>query len=211
MKQFKFLFFVIFLLKVNSLWALTLKDLRAGDVVLLSLNCYECRMIESETESLFSHSGVVVIDEEGNAKIAQSIGRVAMDTFTDFTKNKTPGTFVHVYRPRELKSLAGIHYEKMASSMRDNFNSHFKGAPFDSKFAWNNFNSQGEELLYCSEFIAKFLDFFLSEKTKIAPISYSKHYDYWFKYFRGNVPLNELGNSPASFSRDSRFEFVGKI
>lgn len=211
MKQFKFLFFVIFLINVNSLWALTLKDLRAGDVVLLSLNCYECRMIESETESLFSHSGVVIIDEAGNTKIAQSIGRVAMDTFADFTKNKTPGTFVHVYRPRELKSLTGIHYDKLTSSMRDIFNSHFKGAPFDSKYVWNNFNSQGVELLYCSEFIAKFLDFFLSEKTKIAPISYSKHYDYWLKYFHGNVPLNELGNSPASFSRDSRFEFVGKI
>lgn len=168
-------------------------------------------MIESETESLFSHSGVVILDEAGNVKIGQSIGRVAMDSFADFTKNKTPGTFVHVYRPKELSKLSEVQYDKLTMSMLDTFNTQFKGAPFDSKYVWNNYNAKGEELLYCSEFIAKFLDNFLTSKTKLAPISYSKHYDYWYKYFRGNVPVNEMGNSPASFSRDSRFEFIGKI
>ena len=205
------LIFLFLFTVVTNVHAFGLSDLKSGDVVLLSLNCYECRVIESETESLFSHSGVVIVDETGLIKIAQSIGRVSLDSYKDFTKNKTPRTFVHVYRPRELKNLSSVQYDKLTKNMRELFNQRFKGAPFDSRYIWNNVNAAGEELLYCSEFIAKFLDFFLSEKTVLAPISYSKHYDYWLKYFKGNVPLNEPGNSPAAFSRDSRFEYIGKI
>jgi hypothetical protein len=195
----------------TNVFALTVKDLRAGDVVLLSLNCIECRVIESETDSLFSHSGVIIVDQDQKIKVAQSIGNVALFSYADFTGNITPGTYVHVYRPREFKNLSETKKAMLEKSMLDVFNEKYRGAPFDSKYIWNNFNSKGQELLYCSEFIAKFLDNFLTQKTFIIPISYDKHYDYWIKYFRGNVPENELGNSPASFSRDNRFEFIGTI
>ncbi len=191
--------------------ALTSADLRVGDVVLLSLNCYECRMIESETNSLFSHSGVVLKDEEGRMRIAQSLGRLDHFSLTDFTKGITPKTSVHVYRPRELKNLSKEKRALLEKVMLDVFNEQFKNAPFDSKYIWNNFNANGVEYLYCSEFIAKFLDNFLAKKTTPLPMTYKKHYDYWFKYFKGQVPEGELGNSPASFSRDDRFEFVGTI
>ncbi len=201
----------LFLGLSSTAFALNLSDLKAGDVVLLSLNCYECRVIESETDSLFSHSGVVVVDENGRTRIAQSLGRLDHFSFAEFTKNITPKTFVHVYRPRELKNLSNEKRALLEKVMMDVFNEKFKNAPFDSRYMWNNFNAQGVELLYCSEFIAKFLDHFLSLKTTIAPISYKKHYDYWLKYFKGQVPDGELGNSPASFSRDPRFEFIGTI
>lgn len=204
------IFGLLFLVSLSA-HALTASDLKAGDVVLLSLNCYECRMIESETESLFSHSGVVVVDEQGRTRIAQSLGRLDHFSFAEFTKNITPGTFVHVYRPKELKNLTKEKRALLEKVMLDVFNEKFKNAPFDSKYIWNNFNANGVEYLYCSEFIAKFLDHFLTKKTITAPISYKKHYDYWSKYFKGQVPDGELGNSPASFSRDDRFEFVGRI
>ena len=195
----------------TNVFALTVSDLRSGDVILLSLNCIECRVIESETNSLFSHSGVIVFDQDQKMKVAQSIGNVALFSYADFTRNITPGTFVHVYRPREFKSLSLTKKAMLEKSMLDVFNEKYRGAPFDSKYIWNNFNAQGVELLYCSEFIAKFLDNFLTQKTSISIISYNKHYDYWTRYFKGNVPENELGNSPASFSRDNRFEFIGTI
>ncbi len=195
----------------TNVFALTVSDLRSGDVILLSLNCIECRVIESETNSLFSHSGVIVFDQDQKMKVAQSIGNVALFSYADFTRNITPGTFVHVYRPREFKSLSLTKKAMLEKSMLDVFNEKYRGAPFDSKYIWNNFNAQGVELLYCSEFIAKFLDNFLTQKTSISVISYNKHYDYWTRYFKGNVPENELGNSPASFSRDNRFEFIGTI
>jgi hypothetical protein len=195
----------------TNVFALTVKDLRSGDVVLLSLNCIECRVIESETNSLFSHSGVIVFDQDQRVRVAQSLGNVALYSFADFTGNITPGTFVHVYRAREFKKLSQFKKTMLEKTMLDVFNEKYRGAPFDSKYIWNNFNSKGEELLYCSEFIAKFLDNFLTQKTVTTIITYDKHYDYWIKYFKGLVPENELGNSPASFSRDNRFEFIGTI
>lgn len=195
----------------TDVFALTVKDLRAGDVILLSLNCIECRVIESETESLFSHSGVMVVDQDQQMRVAQSIGNVALFSYADFTRNITPGTYVHVYRPREFKKITDAKRAMLEKSMLDIFNEKYRGAPFDSKYIWDNFNAKGVELLYCSEFIAKFLDNFLTDKTVIFPISYSKHYDYWTRYFKGIVPENEPGNSPASFSRDNRFEFIGTI
>ena len=198
------------LLSFNS-FALTVNDLQTGDVVLLSLNCMECRVIESETNSLFSHSGIVVIDQDKKVTIAQSLGSVALYSFADFTRNITPKTFVHVYRAREFKKLSAQQRLKLEQNMLTVFNENYKGAPFDSKYIWDNYNVKGQEMLYCSEFIAKFIDNFLTEKTTPKIISYNKHYEYWFKYFKGDVPENELGNSPAAFSRDDRFEFVGTI
>ena len=207
----KTLLFTLLTVFAIPTFALTINDLQTGDVVLLSLKCIECRVIESETNSLFSHSGVVVIDEQGRKRIAQSIGNVALFSYADFTGNITPGTYVHVYRPREFNKLSAQKMAMLEQSMLDTFNEKYKGAPFDSKYIWNNFNAKGVELLYCSEFIAKFLDNFLSQKTQLKVITYNKHYDYWTKYFKGIVPENELGNSPASFSRDHRFEFIGTI
>lgn len=195
----------------NAFAAFGVKNLEAGDVVLLSLKCYECRVIESETNSLFSHSGVVITDESGQKRIAQSLGKLDHFSLKDFTKNITPGTFVHVYRPKEFLNLSKTERLNLEKTLLDLFNSKFKNAPFDSLYLWNNFNSQGIEILYCSEFIAKFLDHVLSLKTIPSPISYKKHIDYWTNYFKGVVPEGELGNSPAAFSRDPRFEFIGTI
>ncbi|MBC7713151.1 MAG: hypothetical protein H7177_07415 [Rhizobacter sp.] len=207
----KTLFLSFVMAFAGSTFALTLSDLHGGDVMAISFNCYECRMIESETDSAFSHSGVVVIDKDGNTKIGQSLGRLDLFSFADFSKTMTPGTKVSVFRPKEFKNLSTQKRAELEKNMLDVFNEKYKNAPFDTKYLWNNFNSNGVELLYCSEFIAKFLDNFLTEKTVPLPISYKKNYDYWVTYFRGIVPDGELGNSPASFSRDSRFEFIGTL
>lgn len=179
-----------------------------GDILLISFNCYECRVIESETNSNFSHSGVVVKDDQGNIKIAQSLGMVALYKPEDFLKNRTPNSKAFVFRPIEIENL---HSPSFDAHMLDVFNNDFKGALFDSKYLWDNFDSNGRELLYCSEFIAKFLDHFLSKPTVPYPLTYKKNFDYWNKYFKGDIPEGVLGNSPASFSKDSRFKFIGTI
>lgn len=205
----------IFLNALLALLALTSAsfalDLQNGDVLLISFNCYECRVIESETNSSFSHSGVVVKNENHEIRIAQSLGSVALYPLEQFLKNKTPGTSVSVYRPKQFRKLEVQESRALEDNMLSIFNSEFKGLPFDSKYLWNNFDSKGRELLYCSEFIAKFLDHFLSQPTVPFPLSYKKNEDYWLKYFKGSIPEGELGNSPAAFSHDDRFSFVGTL
>ncbi len=186
-------------------------DLQNGDVLLISFNCYECRVIESETNSKFSHSGVVIKDENHQIRIGQSLGFVALYPLDQFLKNKTPGTNVSVYRPKEFLKLSVADKASLEERMLNIFNSTYKGAPFDEKYLWNNFDSKGRELLYCSEFIAKFLDHFLSTATVPYPLTYTKNEDYWKQYFKGAIPEGELGNSPSSFSHDDRFTFVGNL
>lgn len=184
-------------------------ELKSGDVLLISFNCYECRMIESETNSPFSHSGVVVIDSNKEIKVAQSLGFVALYPMDKFLKNKTPGTNVAVYRPKEFTQLENYERLNLEAKMLEIFNQDFKGAPFDVRYLWDNFDKSGRELLYCSEFIAKYLDRFLGIATIPFPISYKKNEQYWFQYFKGDIPVNAYGNSPASFSQDDRFIFIG--
>ena len=186
-------------------------DLKAGDVLLISFNCYECRVIESETNSKFSHSGVIIKNELGQVQVGQSLGFVALYPLDQFLKNKTPGTNVSVYRPKEFQNLNIAERNLLEKKMLSIFNSKYKGAPFDSKYQWNNYDDQGRELLYCSEFIAKFLDHFLNEATVPFPLTYQKNQAFWLQYFSGEIPEGELGNSPDSFSHDSRVVFIGTL
>ena len=113
-------------------------DLKAGDVLLISFNCYECRVIESETNSKFSHSGVIIKNELGQVQVGQSLGFVALYPLDQFLKNKTPGTNVSVYRPKEFQNLNIAERNLLEKKMLSIFNSKYKGAPFDSKYQWNN-------------------------------------------------------------------------
>lgn len=204
----KYVFFIAsFLIKISA-QAFTLQS---GDVLLISFNCYECRVIESETNSAFSHSGVIVKDEHNEIKVAQSLGSVDMYAMEKFLKNRTPGTFVSVYRPKEFLQLDSLEMKSLDKEMLEAFNSDFKGLPFDSRYIWDNFDSEGRELLYCSEFIAKYMDKFLDSPTIPFALTYKKNEAYWFKYFKGDIPEGVLGNSPASFATDARFIFVGNL
>ena len=198
----------IYLLSLNSYASV---ELQAGDVLLISFNCYECRVIESETNSKFSHSGVIVKDSDHNIRVAQSLGSVALYPLEQFTKNKTPGTNVSVYRPKQFVDIGDGERTSLEERMLLVFNTVYKGAPFDEAYKWNNFDSSGRELLYCSEFIAKFLDHFLNSPTVPYPLTYKKNEAFWIRYFRGVIPEGELGNSPSSFSTDPRFMFVGTL
>ncbi|MGZ3789552.1 MAG: YiiX/YebB-like N1pC/P60 family cysteine hydrolase [Bacteriovorax sp.] len=207
MKKIAFALVSIFIV-LNVAHALELQN---GDVLLISFNCYECRVIESETNSKFSHSGVIIKNEAHEIRVGQSLGFVALYPLDQFLKNKTPGTSVSVYRPKEFLNLKDLDRTSLEERMLSVFNSSFKGAPFDVKYLWDNFDENGRELLYCSEFIAKFLDHFLGVATVPFPLTYKKNEAYWSQYFHGMIPEGVLGNSPASFSHDERFAFVGNL
>ena len=199
---------ILSLLYLYSAFAL---DLQNGDVLLISFNCYECKVIESETNSPFSHSGVVIKNENHEIRIGQSLGFVALYPIDQFLKNKTPGTNISVYRPKEFLNMNSFERSFLEDQMLLVFNENFKGAPFDTKYLWNNFDKEGRELLYCSEFIAKYLDHFLNTPTTPYPLSYKKNEVFWIQYFRGPIPEGELGNSPSSFSHDDRLVFIGNL
>lgn len=203
MKPFLFLISIFFSFSIPAF------ELQSGDIVLISFNCYECKVIESETNSAFSHSGVILKNENNEVMVAQALTQVRTSLLQDFLKYKTPGTKAFVFRPFELENIK--NFLELEKKMRKVFVQEFKGLPFDSKYIWNNFDERGRELLYCSEFVAKFIDLFLSTPSIVFPLTYQKNYEYWFKYFKGQVPEGEMGNSPASLSTDPRFHLVGTL
>ena len=176
-------------------------DFKNGDVILLPLNCYSCRYIESETGAPYSHSGVV-LRIAGELRVAQSLGEVKSFALSDFLAMGRKGTKALHLRSKFLKSSKGMVKDYLKN---------FKGLRFDSKYRWNNFDSDGRELLYCSEFITKFLNRYLSKKLIPSPMDYRSNWDYWFNYFDGEVPQGEPGNSPADFYFSKDFKHLRKI
>ena len=83
MKPFFILLIIVFSFSLKAF------ELQSGDIILISFNCYECRVIESETNSPFSHSGVVVKNEKGELMVAQSLTTVRLSSLQDFLMNFT--------------------------------------------------------------------------------------------------------------------------
>lgn len=178
----------------ESLW-------RSGDVILIPLNCYSCRYIESESGAPFSHSGVL-LKIKGKWRVAQSLGEVSSLEVEKFLSMGRKGEKALHLRSNYLKAL--VKDKKMTLVYQNDF----KGLGFDPSYEWNNFAADGSELLYCSEFITKFLNRFLAKKIIPGKMDYSSNWDYWFQYFSGNVPQNEAGNSPADFFFSKDFQKI---
>ena len=172
-----------------------------GDVLLLPLNCYSCRYIENETGAPYSHSGVL-LKINNQWAVAQSLGKVKTFSVSEFLSMGRKGAKALHLRSKFLGSS-----KKMVST----YLKKYKGLAFDSSYRWDNFDEEGRELLYCSEFISKFLNQFLTKKIKPKAMDYSSNWEYWFNYFNGDVPQGEPGNSPADFFFSADFTHLRKI
>lgn len=178
--------------------------LRPGDVVLLSLNCWSCQMIESEIQAPFSHTAVVMdIMPEGEILLAQALGqgveKIELSTLLRWARKESDLFFV---RPRFSKEVS-------SEVLTTHFFEHFNGLPFDPLFLWDNESEEGEEKLYCSEFIIKFLRDFIDKEMTPFEMDYSRHWNYWTEYFRPHpVPQGQPGVSPADFLRMEAFSFL---
>ncbi|MFX3675783.1 MAG: YiiX/YebB-like N1pC/P60 family cysteine hydrolase [bacterium] len=123
-------------------------ELRPGDVLLIELRCYSCSIIADETGSRFSHSGVVLAKQGEQYLVAQALGQVHATTLEKFKSQKTKLSSMLVLRPKSFSPS-----EKLLNV----FNRDWSGIPFDSNYTWD------DEKLYCSEFVAKFLERFMGQ------------------------------------------------
>lgn len=175
--------------------ALAKVELKVGDILLLELSCYSCQRIAEETGSRFSHSGLILKNSQGELVVTESLNTVRAVDLISFVKRSAKGASVKVMRTNDF-SLSEKHLEKASWLL---FTQRYEGLLFDALFLWNRFDEQGREMLYCSEFIAKFLNHFLTRELLPEPMDFTMHWDFWQRYFGRTPPQGELGNSPASF------------
>jgi len=191
---------------LQSARALPQQDLKTGDVLLISLPCHLCSIIEAEEGAPFSHIGVVLL-EGGRITVLDSYQKVEQSLLENFVKLAKPGT-----RPLVLRAVGPnrqfIEFDPADVARR--FHGSFEGLHYDSQFLWNNRDGTGEKL-YCSEFAAKFLGPYLSRPLRTKPMHYRVQRDEWIRFFKGNPPDGLPGISPADFSRSPAFRSLGEL
>lgn len=187
-------------------------DLRVGDILLLELPCYSCQRIAQETRSRFSHSGLILQNEHGELVVAESLNTVRVVGLQSFVNRSTKGATVKLMRTDEWQeSDTENSNQSREKKMWSVFQNQYNGLLFDHSFLWNQRDQWGREMLYCSEFIAKFLNHFVARPLLPTPMDFSLHWDFWVKYFKGAPPQGELGNSPASFETSPGWFEVGEF
>lgn len=181
-----------------------------GDVILLPLKCYLCRAIEIETDSPWSHSGIVLRDEDGRLFVAHAGDKVVRESIEKFWAKSAPGQTPAVFRAYAVSAICqdkrdcAIFSQKLLARFRDEF----EGLPFDRDFRWDNFDESGNEKIYCSELIAKLLSPFVASGLPPRPLTFNRLPDFWNSYFKGQVPEGIPGNAPADFARSPEFESI---
>ncbi|GAB4022322.1 MAG: hypothetical protein Fur0010_25520 [Bdellovibrio sp.] len=185
---------LILLLSFNSF-----AQYREGDVLLLSLRCYVCPLMEQTTSGPYSHSGILM-NINGTWMVAQALGKVHLVEVHKFLSQKREGTTVAQLRPVEFigKKL----------NLSEIFFQEFYNLSFDGDYLWNNYDQNGNEKYYCSEFVAKFLNLFLKNPLLPSPMDFSYDFNLWRQVLGKWPPQGELGNSPNSFYFSNQFQIV---
>jgi len=168
--------------------------LKTGDILLQPLHCWSCNLIEAETESIYSHIGVVIKTYKDDVFVAEAFGKVKIVSFDEFNKKTQKGLKLKVMRPRFV-----------ASDLYEIYLKNFHGLPYDSGFRWD------DSKIYCSELLNKlFMKAGMLYPIEI-PMTFTHNREYWLKFFKGNIPDGELGISPRDYDDESLYEFIGEI
>ena len=186
--------FIAIIFSINS-YALELSlKLRSGDILLQPLHCWACNLIEAETESEFSHIGVVTKVVDGVVFVGEAFTKVREVTLDEFNSKTQKGLKLKVMRPYFI-----------SDDLSKIFDSKFKDLPYDSGYLWN------DDEIYCSELLYKLFESLNMVTPKALPMTFTHNREYWFKYFKGNIPDGIIGISPRDFDDEKLFKFIGHI
>jgi hypothetical protein len=183
-------------------------ELRVGDILLQPLDCYTCKLIEEEEDSIYSHMGLV-IQVMPEIRIAESLGTVRLVSLEDFQARTEKKQRIGVFRFKHRGTVQRLQENRY--ELIQLFYNYFEGLPYDSDFLWDNHDASGAEKLYCSEMITKLLASFSNRPLPMKRMTYKKNRDLWVKYFNGTPPEGKWGNSPADFEKSKLFFEVGKL
>ncbi|MBC7691555.1 MAG: hypothetical protein H7222_07275 [Methylotenera sp.] len=182
--------------------------LEVGDVLLQSMSCYACSLIEAEEDSAYSHMGIV-LSTLPEVMIAEAWGPTHLVALREFVKKSKTGSRLRVLRFRnpEVNRFLTVHQVEW----RRIFAADFNGNAYDDQFLWNNFDERGREKFYCSELVTKLIATQIDLELPVKRMHFTKNRDAWARYFHGVIPDGKFGNSPGDFERSELFHDAGEI
>lgn len=174
-----------------------------GDILLISMSCYLCSVIEDETDSDFSHLGIILKTEKGTF-VLDSAGKVQKTSLENFISKVKKFSFLKLIRSKQAESLPDTF------TMNLIFRLEFEGAPYDPYFLVNNQIGK-RSALYCSEFVKEYFDLIGIETPDYQPMTFEKNLEAWQNYYKGikkDVPEGELGINPESFNKSDLYQKI---
>lgn len=188
-------------LKVRAL------ELKVGDVLLQPLQCWTCYLIMAQENSAYSHMGLVVATKP-SIKIAEALGSVRLTSLEEFRgRTKNQKLSVRRFKDADLVNFIQLNSQRFLQDFKYNY----EGLPYDQEFLWDNFDTSGNEKLYCSEMVSKMLTGFLGIAMPAKRMKYDINREHWTEYFKGNPPDGKWGNAPADFEKSNLFYEVGEL
>lgn len=169
-------------------------ELKSGDILLQPLHCWACNLIEAETKSEYSHIGVVTKVKDGVVYVGEAFLKVREIPLEEFNSKTQKGLKLKVMRP---------YFS--SPSLSKNFDTFFKGLPYDSAYLWD------DNKIYCSELLYKLFRSLNMTTPKALPMTFIENREYWYKYFKGSIPDGVLGIAPGDFDDEELFKFIGHI
>lgn len=188
----------------SSAEEIKLSQLKTGDLLLQPLNCWLCNLIEAETNSNYSHIGVVAkLTSDEELVVLEAWGSVVATTISKYLAKTQKNEKIEVLRP-----ILSFDSQLLISD----FKNHFENLKYDSHFLWNNFDEDNNEMIYCSELVAKLFNL-QNFNIQTATMYYSANPQYWDRYFQGthsmDTPRGEQGVSPVAFKYMKQFKSLG--
>lgn len=183
-------------------------ELKVGDILLQPLDCWSCSLIEAQEDSIYSHMGMV-LEVSPEVVVVEALGKVKRMSLAEFNARTQKNQKLSVRRFRNSKAVSFLQDNKDAFTQM--FAEEFEGLQYDHDFLWNNFDENGQQKLYCSEMVTKFLNYFMGVEIPMKRMKFDINREQWIKYFRGSPPDGKWGNSPASFEKSDLFYEVGEL
>lgn len=151
----------------------------------------------------------LVIETTPAIKIVESLGSVRVISFEAFNKGTEKNQKISVRR--FVNENISAYLESNQKDFTQFFKENFEGLAYDQAFLWNNRDKDGNELMYCSEMISKYIQGFLGINMPVKRMKFDVNPEKWAEYFRGEPPEGKWGNAPADFEKSDLFYEVGEI
>ena len=173
------------------------EKLQRGDIVFIALRTHAGWYICKTTGSPVSHVGIIDRNAAGELTVIHAgitVEEIKLDAFMKYGNGR----------------LAAVRFPFADASQRETFiltARSFIGVAYDMKYRIDN------EEIYCSELIYRsFLDGLALTPTPLKAMDYKaageKVWQFWVRFFKGDVPHGELGIGPGAILADPDFHTV---